>query len=326
MADAPLVSVIVPVRNRRELLRQTLDALAAQEFTDFEVIVVDDGSTDGSAEEAERDAAAGRDVRVVPGTGEGAVTARQLGVKEARGDILAFTDSDCIPAPAWLRGTVAAIEAGADLAHGPTEPTRSVRPLERSLWSSREGLYPTCNVVFRRASFEAAGGFDGAAADRWGFRPDHRAAGLGFGEDTLLAWRVRRAGRAVMVPESVVRHEVLPFDFSDLLSRTWQIAAFPALFREIPELRGTILVRHGVSLGKRHRLPLYATALAVAGRRPRLALLTSAWWVVDRLRELRTFEGTTGDKLRALPIEMLIDVVTGAALAVGSVRARNLVI
>src|SRR6184192_3840487 len=64
MAEATLrVSVVVPVRNRRRLLRRLLDALAAQTFDDFEVIVVDDGSTDGSVQEAEIDRASGRPVR-----------------------------------------------------------------------------------------------------------------------------------------------------------------------------------------------------------------------------------------------------------------------
>src|SRR5260370_898021 len=74
-------SVIAPVRNRRTRLRGTLDALAAQTLCDHEVIVVDDASTDGSADEALIDAAAGRPVRLVVGRGRGAVVARQAGVE-----------------------------------------------------------------------------------------------------------------------------------------------------------------------------------------------------------------------------------------------------
>src|SRR5207249_4457641 len=160
-------------------------------FPDFEVIVVDDNSTDGSADEALVDVALGRPVCVVPGTGDGAVAARTLGVRAARGDIIAFTDSDCVPGPAWLAAGVAAIDAGANLVAGVTVPIRPMNPRERSVIVERvDGLYPTCNVFYRRAAFDAAGGFDAEAARRLRFRVGRRARGLGFGEDTLLAWRV----------------------------------------------------------------------------------------------------------------------------------------
>src|SRR5579884_3101587 len=89
----PAVSVVVPVRNRRDLLRRCLDALAAQTFADHEVIVVDDGSTDGAGDEARRDACAGRPVRLLRTPSVGAVAARAAGVRAARGPVLAFTDS-----------------------------------------------------------------------------------------------------------------------------------------------------------------------------------------------------------------------------------------
>jgi glycosyltransferase involved in cell wall biosynthesis len=310
----PTVSVIVPVRNRRALLRKTLDALAAQTYSDFEVVVVDDGSDDGSDKEAIADAEAGRPVRVVYSGGAGAVGARTAGVDAARGHILAFTDSDCEPTPAWLAATVAVVEAGVDLAHGPTQPARAMRPLERSLWSGHEGLYPTCNIVLRRTAFDAVGGFE--------LRHEAR----GSGEDTVLGWRVRRMGRVAFVPEALVYHAVLPFELRDAIRRTWAIGDFPALTREVPELRGMPLFRHGVSLGKFHRLPLYATAIAFVLRRRNLAALAGAWWVWSKLRELRDYDATTAEQLRALPVELALDVVTVTALAVGSVRSRTLVI
>jgi hypothetical protein len=313
------VSVVVPVRDRRRLLRLLLDALAAQTYSDFEVVVVDDGSTDGSADEAELGAGA-VPVRVLRRDGAGAVAARQAGVAAARGSILAFTDSDCIPEPAWLEAGVAAIDAGADGVQGHTRSARRRGLLERSLWVVDQGLFPTCNMFFRRAAFDRAGGFDAGADTRLGFRPGERAKGLGFGEDTLLGWRVRRAGTVAYARDAVVRHEVLPFDPADHLSRTLQAAAFPALVREIPELRRTFLVG-GVFLGP-SRPPLWAAVAALLLRRRSLAAALAGVWLVRLWRGTRS-EPDLARRAKALPVLAATDVVTGAALAVGSVRART---
>ena len=321
---APRVSVIVPVKDRAAMLGDLLDALARQTCTDLEVIVVDDGSTDGSGEVARRKVVAGRPVRVLDGAGNGAVAARQLGVGVARGAILAFTDSDCVPSPGWIAAALAAFDDGADIVNGRTAPIRDTLPLERSMGSGEEGLYPTCNMFYRRAAYDAAGGFDGELGDRWGFRPDRRSRGDGFGEDTLLAWRVIRAGGEVRyVPEALVEHAVFAPDVTDILSRTARVAAFPAMVRDVPELRSTLL-RWRWQLGQRTRLPVYGLALALAGRQRVPAALMAIWWVGQRLRELRRFPIPWRRRLQCLPVEMATDVITAGALVVGSARARSI--
>lgn len=320
----PAVSVVVPFRDRRPLLRALLDGLEAQTWTDVEVLLVDDGSTDGAAEEAAGRVVGGRPVRVLQGDGGGAVAARQLGVAAARGRVLAFTDSDCVPDPRWLEAGVAAIDAGADLVQGHTRPAQRRAPLERSLWVEDEGLYPTCNVFYRRDAYDRAGGFDAGIATRYGFRPGARAKGLGFGEDTLLGWRVRRAGRAVYEPAAVVAHHVFPPDLHDQLSRTLQAAAFPALIREVPELRGTFL-RRGVFLGPT-RPPLYAALLlGLLGRR-RLGAGLLALWAGRHWVGCRRTEPSARRCAKALPVLLATDVVTAGALAAGSVRSRAVVL
>ncbi|GEM_PF-1558956 len=323
LSDTPRVSVIVPTRNRRPLLRRLLEAMAKQSFDDFEVIVVDDGSADGSPDEVTESARAGAPVRLVQGSGEGAVAARLAGVEASRGEYLAFTDDDCIPHADWLAQGVAALDAGADVVQGVTRPHGRVRPLDRTIWVERhDGLYNTCNVFYRRSAYDAAGGFLPAAGDVLGFRPDRRAKNLGFGEDALLGWRVRRAGRAAFAPDAVVEHHVFPPDIRDGIRRAWMTGAFPALIGEIPELRETALA-HRFFLGTR-RVPLYAAAaLALAGRR-RAATACLGLWVGGHARGMR--RASLRRLAVGLPGELAIDGTIAAALVTGSVRARRLVL
>ncbi len=324
--NGPRASVIIPVRNRRDLLGDLLRALDDQSYRDFEVTVVDDGSTDGSGLLASGCTIAGRPVRVLRRTGEGAVMARAAGVAASEGKFLAFTDSDCVPEPQWLASGVAALDAGADLANGPTRPDRLSAPLERSVWSGKEGLYPTCNVFYRREAFDRFGGFDNDAGERLGFRANDRARGLGFGEDTLLAWRViREGGRATFAADAVVHHHVFPADIRESLTRSWMVAAFPALIREVPELRRTLLKR-GLFLGPRNRLPVYATGAAAVLRSRSLLIACTAWWAYERVQGQRREAGRWYEKMLALPAEMVLDAVTTAALIAGSMRSRSVVL
>jgi lipopolysaccharide/colanic/teichoic acid biosynthesis glycosyltransferase len=97
-----MISVIVPAKNAAKTLEECLQALLHQEGLqfdhDYEVIVVDDGSTDDTAEIAKQHA-----VQVIRQTNLGPAAARNAGTRIARGSLLAFTDADCAPSPTWLR-------------------------------------------------------------------------------------------------------------------------------------------------------------------------------------------------------------------------------
>src|SRR4051812_32553100 len=322
---APAVSVIVPVRNRRVLLRNLLDGLARQTFKDFEVIVVDDASSDGSTEEAAAAARNGMALWVVASPGRGAVAARGAGVAIARGEYLAFTDSDCVPDPGWLAAGVAALAADADVVEGRTIPDRPPRALERSLAAGEEGLYPTCNVFYRKESFAAAGGFDRLAGRRLRFRAGRSLAGVGFGEDTLVGWQVRRAGRAAYAPDALVRHHVFPPDARESLRRAWSMGAFPGLVREVPELRETMLVG-GLFLGGPGRVGLYAAALCAAAGRRRAAAASVAVWAAGRAAHVSRQEGSITRAAAALPLELATEAYATLALLLGNVRARTIVL
>jgi glycosyltransferase involved in cell wall biosynthesis len=321
---APTVSVVIPVKNRADLLREALDGLSKQAFRDFEVVVVDNGSTDGSGDVAREP----RDIEVrVIRTGGGRVAiARNAGVAAARGTIIAFTDSDCVPDPDWLAEGVAAMEsAGVDVAQGATVPTGPVGPFERSMSVLHEdGLYPTCNMFFRKSAFEAVGGFDLATHEILGFREGTLGHDLGFGEDTLTAWRARERGGSVFVPSAVVAHQVMPMAGKEQISRAWLAAGFPPLFKEHPEMKGMLGVS-GFFLGYR-RLPLYAFVLALLSRRRWLVLASALWWLFARARDVNRQGGSRAKRAAAVPVEMGIDVVTAAGLASGSARTGKVLL
>jgi glycosyltransferase involved in cell wall biosynthesis len=300
-----------------------LDALAVQTLADHEVIVVDDGSSDGAGEEAQEDTRQGRPVRLLSSGGAGAVAARRLGVTAARADLLAFTDSDCLPDPHWLAAGVAALESGLDVAQGATYPARPLKWPERSVCvTTEDGLYATCNVFYRRQAFDEAGGFDPTAATRLGFRPGSRLQGTGFGEDTLLGWRVRRKGRSGFVSTAVVRHHVFEIDLRESLRRAWSVGAFPALVGEVPELRQTLLWRR-LFLERPSRVPLYAAGVAVAIRRPRLGWVSLGGWMLSRAIHVIRNESSWSRRVKVLPVDLALDGVAATALALGSVRATK---
>ena len=319
-ATEPRVSVIIPARDRRDLLARTLDALDAQTYRQFEVIVVDDGSTDGTFELAMSKQVAGRAVRCLRNPGRGAVAARQHGCAHACAALLAFTDSDCTPVPEWLSLLVAAAERGADLVAGPTLPERPPRPLERTLTAGDDGGYPTCNVLYRRALFDAVGGFQSGPQARG------MAGEIGMWEDTLMAWRLRRAGAAaVFEPGAIVYHHVFPPDLRDVLRRNWMMGGIPNLVRRVPELRATLL-QGRVYYGQRSRALIYVIGAALLAKRPRVAGAAMLAWCMSRLQRGRAVDLALGDVLRSLPGELAKDVVFTISLLRWSARARTLVI
>src|SRR5215212_5269413 len=109
--STPSVSVVIPAYNVAPYIPETLNSVFAQTFTEFEVIVVDDGSPDG--EELERALKPYLDrVRYVRQENRGAGAARNRGVREARGEFIAFLDSDDLWMPEYLEKQVRFLREG----------------------------------------------------------------------------------------------------------------------------------------------------------------------------------------------------------------------
>ncbi len=306
----PDVSVVVPARDAEGLLGLTLDALAAQEFAgEVEVIVVDNGSRDGTAALAES-----RGVRVLRrerGAGPGA--ARNDGATAASADVIAFTDADCEPSPGWLAAAVGALK-DADIVLGPVAPVRTPAPLDRTLQiTASTGLFETANMVVSRSTFERAGGFPA------GLEP---AGGAPFGEDVLFGWSaVRNGARVAFCPDALVRHAVTARGAREFLAERKRLGLFAPLTREVPELRRSFLHLRWFLNRRTARFDLAVVgllaALALRRRWPLLALLPYLGAVREDVR-------TTGR--RAAAVRIAADGAAAAALARGSAKSRSLVI
>ena len=103
LTTRPLISVVMPTRDRADRLGEAIASVEAQTYQDWQLVVVDDGSTDSTASLlADRSTADGR-ILVATTTGIGAAAARNVGLDAATGDWVAFLDDDNIMQPGWLR-------------------------------------------------------------------------------------------------------------------------------------------------------------------------------------------------------------------------------
>lgn len=246
----PRVSVIIPSYNARKYIGEALESVAAQSFTDYEVIVIDDGSTDGTgAFVAERYP----DVRYRRVPNGGASRARNLGVEEARGALVAFLDADDLWLPTKLEKQVRRFEEDHALAMVFTESVvfagEELRP---NPYSKRERLMQgdlvrniflysyvgTPTVMVRKDVFEQVGGF---------------LEGLQVAEDDNLWMRIALRFQVDLIDEVLVR----------VRYREGSLTATPgALFQginehveiiknEFPELRariGSFAIRRKVAM------------------------------------------------------------------------------
>lgn len=187
-----MISFVVPAYNEERLLGATLDAIggAARACGEaFEIVVADDGSTDGTATLAQV-----RGARVVPVAHRQIAATRNSGARAARGDVLVFVDADTVIDEAVLRAALAALRSGA-VGGGAYVRFDGRVPLYGRLFarfvlafSRAARLASGCFVFCTREAFEAAGGFDETL----------------FGaEEWALSRALGRRGRVVILREAV---------------------------------------------------------------------------------------------------------------------------
>lgn len=201
-AERPAATVIVPVRNGARTLGRCLDGLAAQaDGATFEVVVVDNASTDASAAIARAHKLVDLVVREERA---GSYAARNAGIAVATAPVLAFLDADCMPRPGWLAAGLAALAEGLDAVGGRIAPRPSAAPsawerYDRALYLDQrrlvaeQGFAATANLLVRAAVVQALGGFDATLRSSGDLEFGHRLSAGGY-----------RLGYA---PAAVVEHE-----------------------------------------------------------------------------------------------------------------------
>lgn len=203
--SVPAISVIVPHFNQPEVLAGLLEALAAQTFRDFEIIVADNGSKAPLPATITDYPGLRTLVEATPGPGP----ARSAGAAIAQAPILAFTDCDCRPDPGWLAAIAAhfADDAAAPAMAGdvriafetPARPTgleayEAIFGYRQYLYVARDGYGATCNFAVRADVFARVGPFAGleVAEDRdWG----QRATAMGIAHAYVPAAVIRTPAR-----------------------------------------------------------------------------------------------------------------------------------
>jgi len=199
--EAPRISVVVCCYNGQDTLADCLDGLSELRYPDYEVLVIDDGSTDRSAEIADA-----YPFRLICTPNQGLSNARNLGLRAATGEIIAYIDADARPDPDWLSYLANAFRTSTHAGiGGPNIPPPGAGVVADSvanapggpvhvLLSDTEAEHiPGVNMAFRRECLEAIGGFD----------PVYRAAG----DDVDVCWRLQARGWTLgFSPSAVVWH------------------------------------------------------------------------------------------------------------------------
>jgi glycosyltransferase involved in cell wall biosynthesis len=198
----PKASVVVCSYNGAKTLDRCLASLKDINYPDYEVVLVDDGSTDNTQEIAQRHPW----VRNIRQENKGLSYARNVGAREAKGDVIVYTDSDCMADPDWLYHLIGTLLSG-DFAGvgGPNISPPAENWVQACVAAAPGGPshvlltdvvaehIPGCNMAFHRWAFDLVGGFD----------PEYRKAG----DDVDFCWRLQQAGGVIAFsPAAIVWH------------------------------------------------------------------------------------------------------------------------
>jgi GT2 family glycosyltransferase len=324
--ELPFISVVVPIYNRKGWIQELLPTLQAQTYPQdrYEIIMVDNGSKDGAWEWVNELAAASPitlrcfrndDPVKVP------AASRNRGIREARGEFVAFTDSDCQVTPGWLKGLAAAFDDGVGVVEGRTipVPTDPAPPLCRiKVVDGSRSLFDTCNIMYRRSALLEVGGF---ARDFY-----ENGYPRYYGEDLDLGYRVKSRGyKVAFASDAVVMHHNQPQTLWQWLKEPRLVFICPYIALKHPTARAELLfAKYFLSPSTAaFDVALLATVLAFAVH-PAFVLGWAPYGIA-KLREQGTGGGLVSRGVR-LAGGVVRSFVTFAVLAAASARYRSLIL
>jgi glycosyltransferase involved in cell wall biosynthesis len=327
------VSIIIPTYNRKDLLKEAIESLFDQTYLKdkYEVIVVDDGSTDGT-EEMVRELAEKTpcNIRYFKQKNKGPAAARNIGIKNAVGEIIGFTDDDCVASDTWIANAVQCFKDKIIVGvQGSTLPQKDFkRPftftgsfftieVTEESWN-----YPTCNMFYRRDALTKVGGFN----------EDYTLPGP---EDTDLAWRVKKqGGKIVFCEDAVVYHAVLYRSFINKLKSFRRYEFDSLLFRDHPILRKNL--KFGFLYNKSDIYPIFTILTVIVFAFNMLVffnyyivcafvLITSLLYVWSHVFVDYNFKKYPL-RIMAFPMFFMLDLVTSCYRIYSSVKYKCLVL
>ena len=320
MSATPLrASVVIATYNRAPLLPRLVAALEAQTLPRgaFEVIFVDDGSTDETRRVISSLARTSSLAIELVGDGQNRrqAAARNVGWRRARAPIVVFTDDDCVPTARWLETGLEAMGTEHRVVVGRVIPDPAQRaiegPFSRTITVSEATYFETCNAFYRRVDLEATGGFDEAFTSHGG-------------EDTDLGWRVQRLGaEARFAEEALVLHDVKPSSVRAAAKEAWRWTGIPRVVRLHPSSRRFLY--GGLFWKPSHPLALGAAAGALLGARNKLWFALAVPWIVYRVVKAPLAPGRRR-RVMVLPGALIVDLAEVGAMVRGSVKARTIVL
>ncbi|GAB4151290.1 MAG: hypothetical protein Fur0037_20050 [Planctomycetota bacterium] len=269
MPEPPFISVVIPVHNGSATIEPCLAAACALDYPSFEVIVVDDGSTDGTASIIDRFPVR----RISMDVNGGASKARNAGVRAAKGEFVFFTDADCVVPPDLLRLAARAIEEeGRDCVIGGT-----YKPLahDHCLLSSFQSVFVNYSETkYREPDYIATHAMLLPMSVYRSHEPfdEHFLPIL---EDVDYCHRLRRAGvRLVMRPELMVGHIFL-FDLWRSLRNAFRKSRWWVTY----SLRNKDLLKDSgtASVELKTDVVLWGVGMALLAA---AAITGSSWWLV----------------------------------------------
>jgi glycosyltransferase involved in cell wall biosynthesis len=320
--DGPVITVCVSTRNRAGLLPQLVARLEAQTIgaDSFEVVIVDDGSTDDTWQVLQ-DLAAASPLTIRTHRNEssqGPAAGRNRAWRDAGAPLCAFTDDDCIPTPGWLEAAVSGLSGRNAAAAGrimwPPYDEQLLGPFSRSLAVSKGNARwgATANLIVQTEHLRRVDGFDES------FR-------FPAGEDTDLLLRILETDvDFAFLTDALVYHRVEPAGLRALLRDQRRWADIPAVIAKHPGARRALLYR-GYYWREAHPRTLLLVAGLLASPITPLASLLAVPWVHDRLCHDPVTDSRT-ERVMVLPGRLVLDLVEIATMVRGSIKHKTLVL